>query len=126
MLFRSLANPFALTIATSAMQAIKMVGMPEARIILSEATIYLAKSKKSNTAYIAIEEALKDVRTKDTGQIPMHIRNAPFEQMKDFEYGVGYKYPHDYKNGIIKQQYLPDKIKDRKYYIDKWGNDKYD
>ncbi len=121
-----LANPFALTIATSAMQAIKMVGMPEARIILSEATIYLAKSKKSNTAYIAIEEALKDVRTKDTGQIPMHIRNAPFEQMKDFEYGVGYKYPHDYKNGIIKQQYLPDKIKDRKYYIDKWGNDKYD
>ena len=121
-----LANPFALTISTSAMQAIKMVGMPEARIILSEATIYLAKSKKSNTAYIAIEEALKDVRTKDTGKIPMHIRNAPFEQMKDFEYGVGYKYPHDYKNGIIKQQYLPDKIKDRKYYIDKWGNDKYD
>lgn len=121
-----LANPNALVMATNTMQAIKMVGMPEARIILAEATIYLAKSKKSNTAYLAIEEALEDVRTKETGTIPMHIRNAPVEQMKDFDYGVGYKYPHDYKDGIVEQQYLPDKIKDRKYYIDKWGNDKYD
>ena len=121
-----LANPNALVIATTAMQAVKMVGMPESRIILSEAAIYLAKSKKSNTAYLAIEKAIQDVKTKDTGIIPMHIRNAPVEQMKDFNYGKGYKYPHDYKDGKVLQQYLPDKIKDVKYYIDKWGNDKYD
>lgn len=121
-----LANPNALVIATSAMQAVKMVGMPEARIILAEATIYLAKSKKSNTAYLAIEKALNDVKTKDTGSIPMHIRNAPIEEMKNFDYSIGYKYPHDFKDGKVNQQYLPNKIKDVKYYIDKWGNDKYD
>ncbi len=121
-----LANPNALTIATNAMQAVKMIGMPEARIVLAEAIIYLAKSKKSNTAYIAIEEALKDVKNIDIGSIPMHIKNAPVDQMKDFKYGVGYKYPHDYKDGIVEQQYLPDKIKDKKYYIDKWKSDKYD
>lgn len=121
-----LANPNALVIATSAMQAVKMVGMPEARIILAEATIYLAKSEKSNTVYLAIEKALNDVKTKDTGSIPMHIRNAPIEEMKNFDYSIGYKYPHDFKDGKVNQQYLPDKIKDVKYYIDKWGNDKYD
>ncbi len=121
-----LANPNALILATNAMQAVKMIGMPEAKYILSEATIYLAKSKKSNTAYLAINKALEDVKNIDTGSVPMHIRNAPIEQMKDFDYGVGYKYPHDYKDGIVEQQYLPDKIKDKKYYIDKWGNDKYD
>ena len=121
-----LANPNALVIATNAMQAVKMIGMPEARIILSEATIYLAKSKKSNTAYIAINKAIEDVRTKDTGSIPMHIRNAPVEQMKEFGYGKGYKYPHEYKDGKVKQQYLPDEMKDAIYYSDQWGNDKYD
>lgn len=121
-----LANPNALVIATTGMQAVKMVGMPEARIILAEVVVYLAKSKKSNTTYIAINKAIEDVRTKDTGIIPMHIRNAPIEQMKDFDYSIGYKYPHDYKDGKVLQQYLPDKIKNTKYYIDKWGNDKYD
>lgn len=72
-----MANPMALTIATSAMQAVTMVGMPEARIILSEAAIYVAASKKSNAAYLAIDKALADVNSKDTGTIPMHIRNAP-------------------------------------------------
>ena len=72
-----MANPNALTVATSAMQAVTMVGMPEARIILAEAAVYLATSKKSNAAYLAIDRALEDVNTKDTGKIPMHIRNAP-------------------------------------------------
>ena len=82
-----LANPEALVIATSAMQAVSMVGMPEGRIILSEAAVYIAKSKKSNATYNAINKAIADVENKDTGTIPMHIRNAPEEGMSDFGYG---------------------------------------
>ena len=111
-----LANPQALVIATSAMQAVTMVGMPEARIILSEAAVYLAKSKKSNSTYLAIDEALHDVSSKDTGTIPMHIRNAPADGMSDFGYGVGYKYPHDFPGNVVEQQYLPDKMLGTKYY----------
>ena len=112
-----LANPKALVVANSAMQAVTSVGMPEARIILSEAAIYVAISKKSNAAYLAINKALEDVETKDTGEIPMHIRNAPISGMKDFGYGEGYKYPHDYPNHQVEQQYLPDKMLGTKYYI---------
>lgn len=112
-----LANPNALVVATSSMQAVASVGMPEARIILAEAAVYVANSKKSNASYLALERALEDVRTKDTGEIPMHIRNAPVNRMKDFGYGVGYKYPHDYPNHIVEQQYLPDKMLGTKYYI---------
>ena len=112
-----MANPNALVIATSAMQAVTMVGMPEARIILAEATVYIANSKKSNASYNAINKALEDVSTKDTGTIPMHIRNAPAEGMSDFGYGKGYKYPHDYPGHWVEQQYLPDKMLGTKYYI---------
>ena len=112
-----LANPQALVLATSAMQAVSMVGMPEARIILAEAAIYIAKSKKSNASYLAMDKALADVSSKDTGQIPMHIRNAPAEGMKQFGYGNGYKYPHDYPGHYVEQQYLPDKMVGTKYYI---------
>lgn len=112
-----LANPNALMLATSAMQAVAMVGMPEARIILSEAAVYVATSKKSNATYNAINSALVDVSSKDTGTIPMHIRNAPAEGMKDFGYGNGYKYPHDYPGHWVEQQYLPDKMVGTKYYI---------
>jgi len=112
-----LANPNALAVATSAMQAVTMIGMPEARIILSEAAIYLANSPKSNSAYNAINKALEDVRTKDTGTIPMHIRNAPAKGMEELGYGIGYKYPHDYPGHIVEQQYLPDKMLGTKYYI---------
>ena len=112
-----LANPNALVVATSAMQAVASVGMPEARIILSEAAVYVANSKKSNATYLAIDNALNDVRTKDTGEIPMHIRNAPASGMKEFGYSVGYKYPHDYPNHMVEQQYLPDKMLGTKYYI---------
>ena len=112
-----LANPMALQLATSAMQAVAMVGMPEARIILSEAAIYVANSKKSNASYNAINRALEDVANKDTGTIPMHIRNAPAEGMEQFGYHEGYKYPHDYPGHWVEQQYLPDKMIGTKYFI---------
>ena len=112
-----MANPNALVIATSAMQAVTMVGMPEARIILAEAAIYVATSKKSNASYNAINKALEDVSSKDTGTIPMHIRNAPAEGMEQFGYHEGYKYPHDYPGHYVEQQYLPDRMLGTKYYI---------
>ena len=112
-----MANPNALVVATAAMQAVNMVGMLEARIILSEAAVYVATSKKSNAAYMAINKAMEDVATKDTGTIPMHIRNAPAEGMAKEGYGVGYKYPHDYPGHWVEQQYLPDKMLGTKYYI---------
>ena len=112
-----LANPNALVVANSAMQAVHMVGMPEARIILAEAAVYVANSKKSNATYLGIDKALEDVSSKDTGTIPMHIRNAPAEGMKNLGYSIGYKYPHDFPGHIVEQQYLPDKMLGTKYYV---------
>lgn len=113
-----MANPNALVVANAAMQAVHLVGMPEARIILSEAAIYVATSKKSNASYNAINKAIEDVSTQDTGEVPMHIRNAPAEGMKDLGYSNGYKYPHDYPGHVVEQQYLPDKMVGTKYYIE--------
>ena len=112
-----LANPNALVVANAALQAVSVVGMPEGRIILSEAAVYVATSKKSNATYMAINNALEDVRTKDTGTIPMHIRNAVAQGMEQFGYHEGYKYPHDYPGHVVEQQYLPDKMLGTKYYI---------
>ena len=112
-----MANPNALVIANSAMQAVHFIGMPEARIILSEAAIYVATSKKSNASYNAINSAMQDVSSKDTGEVPMHIRNAPIEEMKQHGYHEGYKYPHNYPGHVVEQQYLPDKMLGTKYYI---------
>ena len=112
-----LADPQALVIATSAMQAVHMVGMPEARIILAEAAVYVANCKKSNATYLGINKALDDVANKDTGEIPMHIRNAPIEKMKELGYSEGYLYPHDFPGHWVEQQYLPDKMLGTKYYI---------
>ncbi len=112
-----MANPNALVVANAAMQAVHLVGMPEARIILAEAAIYVATSKKSNASYNAINSALEDVQNKDTGTIPMHIRNAPAKGMEDLGYHVGYLYPHDFPGHWVEQQYLPDKMLGTKYYI---------
>ena len=112
-----MANPNALVVANSAMQAVHMIGMPEARILLSEAAIYVATSKKSNASYMAINMAMEDVKTKDTGEIPMHIRNAPIEKMRELGYNEGYLYPHDFPGHYVEQQYLPDKMVGTKYYI---------
>lgn len=114
-----LANPKALVIANAAMQAVHQIGMPEARIILAEATCVVAKSRKSNSSYLAINKAIEDVRNIDVGSIPMHIRNAPINDMTKFGYSNGYKYPHDYPEGVVDEQYLPDNIKDKKYLVQK-------
>lgn len=112
-----MANPNALVVANNAMQAVHMVGMPEARIILAEAAVYVAESKKSNASYNAINKALEDVATKDTGEVPMNIRNAPAEGMEQLGYHQGYLYPHDFPGHYVEQQYLPDKMVGTKYYI---------
>ena len=111
-----MANPNALVVANAAMQAVHMIGMPEARILLAEAAVYVATSKKSNASYMAINKALEDVQTKDTGEVPMHIRNAPIEKMKELGYHEGYLYPHDFPGHYVEQQYLPDKMLGTKYY----------
>ena len=111
-----MANPNALVVANATMQAVHMIGMPEARILLAEAAVYVATSKKSNASYMAINKALQDVQTKDTGEVPMHIRNAPIEKMKELGYHEGYLYPHDFPGHYVEQQYLPDKMLGTKYY----------
>ena len=111
------ANNEALIVAVAAMQAVHQIGMPEAKLLLAHAATYVARSPKSNAAYLGINKALNDVENTDTGTIPMHIRNAPADGMSDFGYGVGYKYPHDFPNHEVEQQYLPDKMLGTKYYV---------
>ncbi|MFO7612114.1 MAG: replication-associated recombination protein A [Clostridia bacterium] len=111
-----LANPTALLVAQSAAEAVRMIGMPEARIILAEAAAYVAASPKSNASYAAMEKALHDVENTDTGTVPMWLRNAPVEGMKELGYSKGYKYAHDYKGNYVEMQFLPDKIKNNVYY----------
>jgi putative ATPase len=110
------ANPTALLLATSTMQAVHMVGMPEARIMLSQAVTYLAASPKSNRAYLAINEAMSDVKEKGMLEIPLHLRNAPTKLLKEMGYGKSYIYAHDDPKGAAKQQYLPDSLKTKQYY----------
>ena len=110
------ADPAALPLATSCFTAIDYVGMPEARIILSQTAVYLASAPKSNAAYRAIEDALADVRDLPNEAVPVHLRNAPTNLMKALHYGSGYKYGHDYEGHFTEQQYLPEGLKDRLYY----------
>ncbi len=110
------ANPAALMVANNALQAVHAIGMPEARIILAQATTYLACSEKSNRSYLAINEAIATVQATGNLDIPYAIRNAPTSAMKDWGYGKGYAYPHDYKGGWVPAQYLPDAIKERRFY----------
>ena len=114
-----LANNDALVVAVAAMNAVHQVGMPEARIPLAQAALVVALSKKSNTSYLGINKAIEDVKNIDIGKVPMHLRNAVVSDLEEFGYGQGYKYPHDYENGIVKQQYLPDKLVGKKYFIPK-------
>ena len=111
-----LANPEALVVANAAMQAVHQIGMPEARIILSEAALVVALSRKSNSAYMGINLAIEDVKNEDTGEVPMHIRNAPIEDMRKHGYNNGYKYPHEFEGGYVEQQYMPDGMIDRVYF----------
>lgn len=111
-----LANPNALLMATTAFQAVQAIGMPEARIILSEATIYLATSPKSNAAYLAIDKALETVRQSGSLSVPLHLRNAPTALMKQLNYGKGYKYAHDFPGHFVLQEYLPDELSGKVFY----------
>lgn len=111
-----LADPQALSIATAAAEAVAFIGMPEGRIPLAEATVYLATAPKSNASYLAIDAALSDVKAGNTGVVPIHLRDSHYSGAKKLGHGKGYLYPHDNPLGVVQQQYLPDSLKGRIYY----------
>lgn len=111
-----LADPQALVVANAAAQAAHMVGFPEARIILSEAALYVALAPKSNSAYVGIDAAIQAVRHKEQGEVPKHLRDAHYGGAKQLGHGVGYRYAHDYPKGYVDQQYLPDALVNDHYY----------
>ncbi|MCL5673908.1 MAG: replication-associated recombination protein A [Deltaproteobacteria bacterium] len=111
------AEPYALTLSISCFNAVKAIGMPESRIILSQCATYLASCPKSNASYTAIEEAIKDAKSFPDVTVPLHLRNAPTQLMKDLSYHKGYKYSHNFEDHFTAEQnYLPDKLKNRQYY----------
>ncbi|WP_339704898.1 replication-associated recombination protein A [Algoriphagus aquimarinus] len=110
------ANPNALLLATNCFEAVKIIGYPESRIILSQCVTYLASSQKSNAAYMAINQAQALVREKGDLSVPLHLRNAPTKLMKDLNYGKAYKYSHDFPGNFVAQEFLPDEIKGLKLY----------
>ncbi len=111
-----LADPQALTVAVAAQQAVHFIGMPEGRIPLAEATVYLAAAPKSNTAYAALNEAMADVRRLPNDPVPLHLRNAITGLMRQMGYGKDYKYSHDYEGHFAEQEYLPPQLQGRRYY----------
>ena len=118
-----LANPNALLLANACFDTVHKIGMPEARITLAETTIYLATSQKSNSAYVAINEALAFVH-KDTNlrPVPLHLRNAVTELMSDEGYGKGYKYAHDFAGNFVEQEFMPESLKGTQFYHPNTGN----
>ena len=110
------ADPQALVVAMAAAQAVQFIGMPEARIILSEAVIYIATAPKSNASYMAIAQAIQDVKEQDCGSVPLHLRDAHYKGAKSLGHGADYLYPHDYPRNYVKQQYLPDPLINAVYY----------
>lgn len=110
------ADPQALQIATAALQAVHAIGMPEGRIILSQAALYVATAPKSNRAYVGIDKALSDIRNKEIGAVPLHLKDAHYGGAKALGHGKTYLYPHDYPGGHVDQTYLPEGMEDRVYY----------
>ena len=111
-----LANPNALLLANAAFDTVMKIGWPEGRIPLAEATVYLATSPKSNSAYMGIGAALEEVRRSGNQPVPLHLRNAPTSLMKELGYSEGYKYAHDYEGNFVEQQFLPDALKDVRFW----------
>ena len=111
-----LANPNALLLANAAFDAVMKIGWPEGRIPLAEATVYLATSPKSNSAYMGIANALSCVQQTGNQPVPLHLRNAPTQLMKELGYSKGYKYAHDYEGNFVEQQFLPDELKDQRFW----------
>lgn len=111
------ADPTALILANSAAQAVQFVGLPEARIILAQAVTYIAGAPKSNAAYLAIDSALNDIKNeKNVDEVPKHLRDSHYKGAKFFGNGKNYKYPHDFENHFVKQEYLPKNFSGKKYY----------
>lgn len=110
------ADPRALQVATTALTAVHAIGMPEGRIILSQAALYVATAPKSNAAYLGIDKALDDIKNKEIGDIPGHLKDSHYAGSKALGHGKNYKYPHSYPSHYVKQQYLPDDLKDNVYY----------
>lgn len=111
-----LANPNALLLANAAFDAVAKIGWPEGRIPLAEATVYLATSPKSNSAYMGVNNAISKVKETGNLPVPLHLRNAPTKLMKNLGYGENYKYPHDFPGHFVSQQYLPDELKDEHFW----------
>ncbi len=111
------ADPRALQVAVSAFEAVNIIGMPESRIILAQAVAYVASAPKSNSAILAIEKAMNDVKNIQTSGVPNHLKDAHYKGAVKLGHGHGYKYAHDYKNHYVKQQYLPDELVNEKYYV---------
>ena len=111
------ADPQALQVAVAASLAVERVGLPEGRIILSQAASYVASAPKSNACVAAIDKAQEMVKRSDTGQVPPYLRDAHYGGAKDLGHGIGYRYAHDYPENYVKQQYLPDAIRDERFYI---------
>ena len=111
-----LANPNALLLANAAFDAVAKIGWPEGRIPLAEATVYLATSPKSNSAYMGVNNAISKVKETGNLPVPLHLRNAPTKLMKNLGYGENYKYPHDFPRHFVSQQYLPDELKDEHFW----------
>ena len=111
------ADPMALNVAVSAAQAVERIGMPEAQIILSQAVTYMASAPKSNACIMAVDKALEMVRSQNTGQVPPYLRDAHYGGAKKLGHGIGYKYAHDYPEHYVKQQYLPDELKEERFYV---------
>lgn len=110
------ADPYALLVANAALNVVKSIGMPEARITLAQAVTYLASAPKSNAAYNAINAALNDIEKEDIGTIPMHLRDSHYGGAKILNHGADYKYPHNYEHHYVKQQYMPKELNRKKYY----------
>ncbi len=110
------ADPQALLVATAAMHAVQFIGLPEARIPLAQAVIYVAAAPKSNAAYMGVDQAMADVREKDVGRVPVHLRDSNYKGAKQWGYGKDYKYPHNFPGAYIPQQYLPDELEGAIYY----------
>ena len=110
------ANPNALLLANACFDAVNKIGYPECRIILSQTAVYLATSPKSNASYMAIENALAKVEESGDLPVPLHLRNAPTKLMKDIGYHKNYKYAHDFEHNFVNMEYLPEKIKNSKFY----------
>ena len=111
-----MADPQALVVAVAAQQAVHLIGLPEGRIPLAQATVYVASAPKSNSTYQGIDKAIKDVENTSNDPIPLHLRNAVTGIMHDLGYGHGYKHAHDYEHGFTITQNLPDSLKNRRYY----------